>query len=222
MRRARPLRTAPRPGLGPPKRVVLRPFRGRGAVFHWRGAFRAPFRLPIRPAVGWVWRRRLALKSATAVAQNLLNRREDEAALRDAIALAKPGQELGPAGRVYAAFRTLSSPATLFAPSASPRSPATCSRRSTRKRRRTSPLRCGRWACRSSGPGRRGRGRRGGDRAAGRRRAACDLLRRRRAGQGLRLANAAAAACQRALLPPRRGRRTTIAPGRSRLGSSWR
>ncbi len=41
------------------------------------------------------------------MAQNLLNRREDEAALRDAVALGKPGQELGPAGRVYSAFRTL-------------------------------------------------------------------------------------------------------------------
>ena len=68
------------------------------------------------PPWAGVWRRRLALKSATAVAQNLLNRREDEAALRDAIALAKPGQELGPAGRVYAAFRTLSSPDDPFRP----------------------------------------------------------------------------------------------------------
>jgi hypothetical protein len=68
------------------------------------------------PAWAGVWRRRLALKSATAVAQNLLKRREDEAALRDAIALAKPGQALGPAGRVYAAFRTLSSPDDPFRP----------------------------------------------------------------------------------------------------------
>jgi hypothetical protein len=52
-------------------------------------------------------RRRLALKCAAAVAQSLLARREDEAALRDAVALAKPGQALGPAGRVYAAFRAL-------------------------------------------------------------------------------------------------------------------
>ena len=44
------------------------------------------------------------------MAQNLLNRREDEAALRDAVALARPGQELGPAGRVYSAFRTLAGP----------------------------------------------------------------------------------------------------------------
>ena len=86
------------------------------------------------PPWAGVWRRRLALKSAAAVAQNLLNRREDEAALRDAIALAKPGQELGPAGRVYSAFRTLAVPTTLSAPSASPPSPPTCSRRSTRQK----------------------------------------------------------------------------------------
>jgi hypothetical protein len=41
------------------------------------------------------------------VAAKLLNRREDEAALRDAVAFARPGQELGPAGRVYSAFRAL-------------------------------------------------------------------------------------------------------------------
>src|SRR5271167_1873393 len=62
------------------------------------------------PPWAGVFRRRLALKSAAAVASNLLNRREDEAALRDAIALAKPGQDLGPAGRVYAAFRMLARP----------------------------------------------------------------------------------------------------------------
>ena len=62
------------------------------------------------PPWAGVWRRRLALKNATAVAQNLLHRREDEAALRDAIALGKPGQDLGPAGRVYSAFRTLAGP----------------------------------------------------------------------------------------------------------------
>src|SRR5271165_1011133 len=60
------------------------------------------------PSWAGVFRRRLALKNAVAVAQNPLHRREDEAALRDAVALARPGQELGPAGRVYSAFRTLS------------------------------------------------------------------------------------------------------------------
>ena len=68
------------------------------------------------PPWAGVWRRRLALKSAAAVARNLLKRREDEAALRDAIALAKPGQDLGPAGRVYAAFRILSGPGDPFRP----------------------------------------------------------------------------------------------------------
>ncbi len=68
------------------------------------------------PSWAGVWRRRLALKSAVAAAQNLLNRREDEAALRDAIALGKPGQDLGPAGRVYAAFRILAGPGDPFRP----------------------------------------------------------------------------------------------------------
>jgi hypothetical protein len=68
------------------------------------------------PPWAGVWRRRLALKSAAAVAQNLLKRREDEAALRDAIALARPGQELGPAGRVYVAFRALAGPGDPFRP----------------------------------------------------------------------------------------------------------
>ena len=68
------------------------------------------------PPWAGAWRRRLALKSAAAVAQNLLNRREDEAALRDAVALARPDQDLGPAGRVYAAFRILGGPGDLFRP----------------------------------------------------------------------------------------------------------
>src|SRR5271165_4281259 len=68
------------------------------------------------PSWAGLWRRRLALKSAAAVTANLLNRREDETALRDAIALAKPGQDLGPAGRVYAAFRTLCGPGDAFRP----------------------------------------------------------------------------------------------------------
>ncbi len=68
------------------------------------------------PPWAGVWRRRLALKSAAAVVQHPLNRREDEAALRDAVALARPGQELGPAGRVYSAFRTLCGPGDPFRP----------------------------------------------------------------------------------------------------------
>ena len=68
------------------------------------------------PPWAGAWRRRLALKSAAAVTANLLKRSEDEAALRDAIALARPGQELGPAGRVYAAFRMLAGPGDPFRP----------------------------------------------------------------------------------------------------------
>ena len=68
------------------------------------------------PPYAGAWRRRLALKSAAAVVQNLLNRREDESALRDAVALARPGQALGPAGRVYAAFRVLAGSGDPFRP----------------------------------------------------------------------------------------------------------
>jgi Protein of unknown function (DUF1403) len=68
------------------------------------------------PPWAGVWRRRLALRSSAAVAQNLLNRREDESALRDAVAFRRPGQELGPAGKVYAAFRALASPGDPFRP----------------------------------------------------------------------------------------------------------
>ena len=110
------------------------------------------------------------------MAQNLLNRREDEAALRDAIALAKPGQELGPAGRVYAAFRTLSSPDDPFRPERlsavaadlqSPLDPKKAAELAAALRK------VGR--ARTAGPNRRGRGRRSGDRAARRRRAARNL-----------------------------------------------
>ena len=73
------------------------------------------------PPWAGAFRRRLALKCAAAVAQNLLKRHEDEAALRDAVALAKPGQELGPAGRVYAAFRTLADPRRPVPPAAARR-----------------------------------------------------------------------------------------------------
>jgi hypothetical protein len=68
------------------------------------------------PPWAGAWRRRLALKCAAAVAQTLLARREDEAALRDAVALARQGQELGPAGRIYSAFRTLCDRGDFFRP----------------------------------------------------------------------------------------------------------
>src|SRR5208283_4659715 len=68
------------------------------------------------PPWAGVWRRRLALKCAAAVAQNLLNRREDESGLRDAVALARPGEALGPAGRIYSAFRALADRGDPFRP----------------------------------------------------------------------------------------------------------
>ncbi len=111
------------------------------------------------PPWAGVWRRRLALKSAAAVAANLLNRREDEAALRDAIALARPGQELGPAGRVYSAFRALGDrgdpfrPARLSAVAARPAGAARSA--SGGGGRRRAARRGGAWPTRSN---RRGRG----------------------------------------------------------------
>src|SRR5271157_5008000 len=87
-------------------------------ALYFAGAALAALDSVVRSDPPWagVWRRRLALKSAAAVVSNLLNRREDEPALRDAVALAKPGQDFGPAGRVYAAFRTLCGPGDPFRP----------------------------------------------------------------------------------------------------------
>ncbi len=52
------------------------------------------------------WRLRLALKATVA---SLEGRAGDEASLRDAHALTRPGGDPGPAGRVYAAWRALAS-----------------------------------------------------------------------------------------------------------------
>lgn len=56
--------------------------------------------------VGILWRKRLALSSAAAVSQ-LEGRREGEAQLRDALALRKPGDDPGPAGRMLLGWRAL-------------------------------------------------------------------------------------------------------------------
>jgi hypothetical protein len=53
-----------------------------------------------------VWRQRLAL-AAAAVTAKRAGRVEDEAALRDALLLTKPGDEVGPAGRMLLAWRRL-------------------------------------------------------------------------------------------------------------------
>jgi hypothetical protein len=52
------------------------------------------------------WRQRLAL-SAAAVTAKQAGRVEDEAALRDAVLLTRPGDDVGPAGRMFLAWRRL-------------------------------------------------------------------------------------------------------------------
>lgn len=54
------------------------------------------------------WRQRLAL-AAAAVTAKQAGRVEDEAALRDAVLLTKPGDDVGPAGRMFFAWRRLAS-----------------------------------------------------------------------------------------------------------------
>lgn len=62
----------------------------------------------IRADPPWLgcWRDRLALKSAT-VAARMLGRSEDEHALRDAVLLTTPGDDPGPAGKLFLATRML-------------------------------------------------------------------------------------------------------------------
>jgi hypothetical protein len=52
------------------------------------------------------WRQRLAL-AAAAVTTRQAGRVEDEAALRDAVLLTRPGDDVGPAGRMLAAWRRM-------------------------------------------------------------------------------------------------------------------
>jgi len=62
------------------------------------------------PIWAGAWRQRLALKCAAA-AVRLVGRSEDEAALRDAVLLTRPGDllSLGPAGNILAGWRRLAS-----------------------------------------------------------------------------------------------------------------
>src|SRR5579872_2895531 len=62
--------------------------------------------LRLEPPWLGVWRRRLAVQAAEASVP-LIGRREDAAALRDAWALRRPGDDPGPAGRVLGAWRAL-------------------------------------------------------------------------------------------------------------------
>jgi hypothetical protein len=60
----------------------------------------------MQPDWAGVWRQRLALKCAVS-AVRLTGRSEDEAALRDAWVLRSSGDELGPAGCIFAAYKRL-------------------------------------------------------------------------------------------------------------------
>jgi hypothetical protein len=62
----------------------------------------------IRADPPWLacWRDRLALKSA-AVAAKMIGRSEEEAAIRDAVLLTSPGDDPGPAGKLFLAARML-------------------------------------------------------------------------------------------------------------------
>ncbi|MFB9948768.1 DUF1403 family protein [Rhizobium puerariae] len=63
------------------------------------------------PAWAGAWRQRLALRCATA-AVRLAGRREDEAALRDAWLLRKPGDDPGPSGHILSAWKRLATRST--------------------------------------------------------------------------------------------------------------
>jgi hypothetical protein len=58
--------------------------------------------------LGRLWRQRLALRSAAVLIR--LGRGADETTLRDAWYLTRPGDDPGPAGRLYGAFRALGEP----------------------------------------------------------------------------------------------------------------
>lgn len=67
----------------------------------------------VRAQPSWIgaWRQRLALKCAVS-AVRLAGRSEDEASLRDALLLRKPGDDPGPAGNILFAWKRLASRST--------------------------------------------------------------------------------------------------------------
>ncbi|PRD42450.1 hypothetical protein C5748_16870 [Phyllobacterium phragmitis] len=67
------------------------------------------------PVWAGCWRARQALKSA-ATAVRLMGRSEDEAALRDAVLLTAPGDDPGPAGKVFWAYKRIASRKPGFSP----------------------------------------------------------------------------------------------------------
>ena len=141
-RRAHPLRNPSRARLGASEAAIWANFRGRGPVFRRRGARRARFRRQIRAAVG----RRLAPPPRPEIRRRGGAEPAQTARGRGGAARRRrpreTGQDLGPAGRVYAAFRTLVRSRRPVPPrSGSPPSPPTCRRRSTPTGQGSSPRR---------------------------------------------------------------------------------
>ncbi len=60
------------------------------------------------PVWAGCWRARQALK-CTVVAVRLMGRNEEKAALRDAVLLTEAGDDPGPAGKVFLAYKRLAS-----------------------------------------------------------------------------------------------------------------
>lgn len=73
----------------------------------------------VRPEPNWAscWRQRQALKCA-ATAVRLMGRNEDETALRDAVLLTAAGDDPGPAGRVFLAYKRIAGRKPGFSPKA--------------------------------------------------------------------------------------------------------
>jgi len=105
------LRPTPRPPpwAAPPAARSPNEFSALSATFA-AGAALAALDPAVRRAAPFdgAWRRRLALKAAAHVAER--GRSDDEASLRDAFALMRPGGDPGPAGRRYVAWRALAEP----------------------------------------------------------------------------------------------------------------
>ena len=176
-RRARRLRPLRAPAWARPS-GSFRDHSEADALF-FAGAALAALDSVVRSDPSWagVWRRRLALKSPPRWSKTCSTGARTSPPCGTRSHLAKPGQELGPAGRVYAALRTLCSPSDPFRPERlaavaadlqAPLDPQMAAELADALREAASRPR-------ALSPARRGRGRRSGDCAARRRRAARDL-----------------------------------------------
>ena len=102
------LRSAASPAVLPAWARAANPPESEAEAAFLAGAALAPLDAVVRENPPWagVWRKRLALGAAAASALRA-GRTEDEAALRDALHLTRPGVDPGPAGRRLIAWREL-------------------------------------------------------------------------------------------------------------------